>query len=85
MNSIKSAKYKVGVVISDKMTKTRVVIVERKVRHQFYGKIVKRKNKFKIHDAQEKSHVGDVVRIQETRPLSATKRWRLVEIVKKAQ
>jgi small subunit ribosomal protein S17 len=73
-------KEKVGVVISDKMNKTRVVLVERRVRHPVYGKEIKKHNKFYVHDEKNESKVGDKVRITETRPLSSTKRWRLVAI-----
>ena len=71
-----------GQVISDKMNKTIVVQVERKVKHPVYGKYVKRSTKMYVHDEENSSRVGDVVKIQQTRPLSKTKRWKLVEIVK---
>ena len=73
-----------GTVVSDKMDKTVTVLVERHVKHALYGKRVKSSKKFKAHDEKEIAKVGDVVRIMETRPLSATKRFRVVEIVKKA-
>lgn len=77
-------KERVGVVVSDKMEKTITVAVEGLVPHPLYGKGMKRTKKFKAHDEKNEGHVGDVVRIVETRPLSKTKRWRLVEIVKRA-
>ena len=72
----------VGVVVSDKMDKTIVVEVERITRHRLYGKIIKRHNKFKVHDAENKAKVINKVKIAQTRPLSKDKRWRLVEIIK---
>ncbi len=74
-----------GVVISDAMDKTVVVRVERRVRHEVYGKEVTRYKKFYAHDEKNESHKGDVVRIMETRPMSRLKRWRLVEILKKGK
>ena len=74
-----------GVVTSDKMDKTITVAVERKVKHPIYGKFVKKTTKFHAHDEKQECNVGDVVKIMETRPLSKTKRWRLVEIVEKAK
>jgi small subunit ribosomal protein S17 len=76
-------KERVGVVISDKMDKTRTVRVDRVVRHPTYNKMLKTQTKFKVHDEGNKSKAGDTVRIQETRPISKTKRWRLLEIIKK--
>ncbi|NNV56723.1 30S ribosomal protein S17 [Limnovirga soli] len=78
-------KTKVGVVSSNKMTKTITVAVERKVKHPIYGKFVKKTTKFHAHDEKNECTVGDVVKIMESRPLSKTKRWRLVEIVEKAK
>lgn len=78
-------KTRIGVVTSDKMDKTITVAVERKVKHPIYGKFVKKTTKFHAHDEKQECGVGDVVRIMETRPLSKTKRWRLVEIVEKAK
>lgn len=75
----------IGCVTSDKMQKTIVVEVTRHLRHSQYSKTIKRKAKFKVHDEKNEAHVGDVVRIIETRPLSRDKRWRLVQIVSKAQ
>jgi small subunit ribosomal protein S17 len=72
---------KVGTVVAKKMQKTVTVEVERQVRHPLYRKIVRRKQTFLVHDAAEKCKVGDIVRIIETRPISKTKRWRVLEIV----
>jgi small subunit ribosomal protein S17 len=77
-------KERVGEVVSDKMTKTIVVRVERRVPHPQFRKIVTRFKKFYAHDEQEQAGLGDRVRIRETRPLSKTKRWELVEVVEKA-
>ena len=74
---------KVGLVTSDKMTKTVVVRVERQVRHPKYKRYIRRRTKFMAHD-EIGAHIGDIVRIVETRPLSARKRWRVIEIVQKA-
>ncbi|OLY91996.1 SSU ribosomal protein S17P [Cnuella takakiae] len=78
-------KTRIGVVTSNKMTKTITVAVERKVKHPIYGKFVKKTTKFHAHDEQQTASIGDVVKIMETRPLSKTKRWRLVEIVEKVK
>lgn len=78
-------KTRIGVVSSNKMEKTVTVAVERKVKHPIYGKFVKKTTKFHAHDEKNECAVGDVVRIMETRPLSKTKRWRLVEVVEKAK
>ncbi|HWJ29878.1 MAG TPA: 30S ribosomal protein S17 [Flavisolibacter sp.] len=78
-------KTRIGVVTSNKMTKTITVAVERKVKHPIYGKFVKKTTKFHAHDEKNEASIGDVVRIMETRPLSKTKRWRLVEIVEKVK
>lgn len=78
-------KSRVGRVVSDKMDKTVVVSVEDFVRHPLYGKAVKRSKKFKAHDENNECRIGDKVRISETRPLSKSKRWRLVQIVEKAK
>jgi small subunit ribosomal protein S17 len=78
-------KERIGVVTSDKMEKSIVVAVERKVKHPKYGKFVKKTTKFVAHDEKNESHVGDTVKIMETRPLSKTKNWRLVEIVERAK
>ena len=77
-------KEKVGTVISDKNNKTRVVKVLRSFKHAFYDKVIKRSTKYYVHDEKNESHVGDEVKIVETRPLSKLKRWRLEQIVKKA-
>lgn len=84
---MESAKQKsrVGVVVSNSMDKTIVVAVERLVKHAFYKKYIKRTTKFKAHDNSNECQVGDKVKIIETRPLSKTKRWRLVDIVEKAK
>jgi|SRR3954447_14731273 small subunit ribosomal protein S17 len=74
-----------GYVVSDKMEKTIVVEVEDRVKHPLYGKVIRRTSKVKAHDEQGTAGVGDLVVISETRPLSATKRWRLVEILEKAK
>lgn len=74
-----------GYVVSDKMDKTVVVEVEDRVKHPLYGKVIRRTSKVKAHDEQNTAGVGDLVVIMETRPLSATKRWRLVEILEKAK
>lgn len=74
-----------GYVVSDKMQKTVVVAVEDRVKHPLYGKVMRRTTKVKAHDEASAAALGDLVRIMETRPLSATKRWRVVEIVEKAQ
>ena len=78
-------KTRVGVVVSNKMEKTVTVAVEDFVRHSLYGKAVKRTMNFKAHDEENVCNLGDKVRIMETRPLSKSKRWRLVEIVEKAK
>ena len=77
-------KTKVGRVVSDKMDKTIVVSVERLTRHRLYKRVIRLTTKFKAHDERNEARVGDTVRIEESRPLSATKRWRLVEIVARA-
>lgn len=78
-------KTRTGVVTSDKMDKTITVAVERKVKHPIYGKFVKKTTKFHAHDEKGECTIGDIVKIMETRPLSKTKRWRLVEIIEKAK
>lgn len=74
-----------GYVVSDKMDKTIVVEVEDRVKHPLYGKVIRRTSKVKAHDEANTAGIGDLVLINETRPLSATKRWRLVEILEKAK
>ena len=81
----KSRKTRIGIVSSNKMTKTITVAVERKVKHPIYGKFVKKTTKFHAHDDKNECSIGDVVKIMETRPLSKTKRWRLVEVVEKVK
>ena len=78
-------KERIGVVVSNKMDKSIVVAVERKEKHPMYGKFVKKTTKFVAHDEKSECSVGDTVRIMETRPLSKTKNWRLVEIVEKVK
>jgi small subunit ribosomal protein S17 len=78
-------KIRVGVVVSDKMQKTVVVRIDRRVPHPIYGKMVTRSKKFKAHDEENSAKTGDTVRIAETRPLSKDKRWRVVEIVERAR
>jgi len=78
-------KTRTGVVTSNKMEKTITVSVERRVKHPIYGKFVKKTTKFHAHDEKNECTIGDTVRIMETRPLSKTKRWRLVEVVEKAK
>ncbi|HON08982.1 MAG TPA: 30S ribosomal protein S17 [Verrucomicrobiota bacterium] len=77
-------KERIGVVVSDKMQKTIVVEVHRRVRHPKFKKIVSKHKKFYVHDEKQEAKVGDIVRIEETRPLSKLKRWQLVEIVERA-
>jgi small subunit ribosomal protein S17 len=78
-------KVREGLVISDKMDKTVVVEVEDRVKHALYGKVLRRTRKLKVHDEQNACGIGDRVSLMETRPLSATKRWRVVEILEKAK
>jgi small subunit ribosomal protein S17 len=78
-------KERIGVVTSDKMQKSIVVSVERKVKHPKYGKFVKKTTKFVAHDENNDCHIGDTVKIMETRPLSKNKNWRLVEIIERAK
>ena len=78
-------KTRIGVVTSNRMEKTVTVSVERRVKHPIYGKFVKKTTKFHAHDDKNECSIGDVVKIMETRPLSKTKRWRLVEVVEKAK
>ena len=78
-------KVREGLVVSDKMDKTVVVEVEDRVKHGLYGKVIRRTSKLKAHDEDNVAGVGDRVQIMETRPLSATKRWRIVEILEKAK
>ena len=86
MSAERSArKVREGLVVSDKMDKTVVVAVEDRVKHPLYGKVVRRTNKLKAHDEGNSAGVGDRVLLMETRPLSRSKRWRLVEILEKAK
>ncbi|MCB2219124.1 MAG: 30S ribosomal protein S17 [Bacteroidetes bacterium] len=85
METRKLRKERTGLVVSDKMDKSIVVIVERKVKHPIYGKFVKKTSKFTAHDEKNDCNIGDMVRIMETRPLSKNKCWRLVEIIERAK
>lgn len=78
-------KVREGIVVSDKMDKSIVIKVERKMKHPIYGKFLKRSTKFMAHDEKNECHIGDRVRIMETRPLSKNKCWRLVEIIERAK
>lgn len=78
-------KTRIGTVSSTKMDKTITVAVERKVKHPIYGKFLNKTTKFHAHDEKNECTVGDVVKIMETRPLSKTKRWRLIEVIEKAK
>jgi small subunit ribosomal protein S17 len=78
-------KVREGLVVSDKMDKTIVVVLEDRVKHPMYGKVIRRTSKVKVHDEENSAGTGDRVLLMETRPLSATKRWRLVEILEKAK
>lgn len=78
-------KVREGLVVSDKMDKTVVVEVEDRVKHPKYGKVIRRTKKYKAHDGENACGVGDRVRLMETRPMSATKRWRVAEILEKAK
>ena len=80
-----SRKTRIGTVVSDKMDKTVVVSIERRVQHPVYGKMIRRTKRLKAHDENNDAKKGDTVRIMETRPLSKDKRWRLVEIVERAR
>ena len=84
MSEAKRARTLSGRVVSDKMDKTVTVLVERKVTHPIYGKIVRRSQKYHAHDETNQCHTGDIVIIQECRPLSRTKAWTVAELVKKA-
>jgi small subunit ribosomal protein S17 len=78
-------KVRTGVVVSDAMDKTVVVRIDRQVRHRLYEKTVRRSSKLAAHDEQNDAHIGDIVRVMETRPVSKSKRWRMVEIVERAK
>lgn len=85
MEERNSRKERQGVVVSEKMDKTVVVAVEIREKHPIYGKFVMKTKKFHVHDENNDAHEGDTVRIMETRPLSKTKRWRIVEIIERAK
>ena len=85
VNDRNDRKTRLGLVVSDKMDKTVVVAVEDRVKHPLYGKVMRRTSKLKAHDEQNSCGIGDRVLLMETRPLSATKRWRVVEILEKAK
>lgn len=85
MERTSSRKTRVGLVVSDKMDKTIVVAIADRVAHPLYKKIVKKTYKLKAHDEQNTAHVGDKVKVMETRPLSKDKRWRLVEVIERAK
>ncbi len=78
-------KERIGIVVSNKMNKTIVVAEKRKVKHPIYGKFINRTSKFKAHDENNDCKIGDLVKIMETRPLSKTKKWRLVEIIERVK
>ena len=78
-------KNRVGIVVSDKMDKTVIIAIEEHVKHQKYGKVIKRTIRLKVHDENNECGIGDKILVAETRPLSADKRWRLVEIIEKAK
>lgn len=85
MESRPARKTRTGIVVSDKMEKTVVVSIERRVQHPVYGKMVRRTKRLKAHDEKNDAKTGDTVRIMETRPMSKDKRWRVVEIVERAR
>ena len=85
MTERKSRKTRTGVVVSDKMDKTVVLNVSQTVRHPLYGKIYKRNTKLQAHDETNDAHTGDIVKVMETRPISKTKRWRVVEVIERAK
>ena len=85
MREVISPHFQVGSVVSDKMQKSIIVAVEKKIEHPVYGKFVKTTKKFAAHDENNDANEGDTVKIMETRPLSKTKRWRLVEIIERAK
>lgn len=75
----------IGTVVSDKRDKTITILVERKIKHTLYGKVMKKSKKFQAHDENNECNEGDTVKVMETRPLSKTKRWRLVEIIERVK
>jgi len=84
-NNRKLRRERVGVVTSNSMDKSMVIVVKQKIKHPIYGKFVNKSSKFMAHDEENTCNVGDTVRISETRPLSKNKRWRLVEIIERAK
>ena len=84
-NRTAARKVREGIVVSDKMDKTVVVAIEQRVKHPLYGKVMTKTERLKAHDEANDAGVGDRVRVMETRPTSATKRWRLIEILEKAK
>ena len=84
-NNRKLRRERVGVVTSNSMDKSMVIVVKQKIKHPIYGKFVNKSSKFMAHDEENSCNVGDTVRISETRPLSKNKRWRLVEIIERAK
>jgi small subunit ribosomal protein S17 len=85
VQTAKHRKQRVGIVASNKMDKSATVIVERRLQHPIYGKYVKKNKKFMVHDERNECNEGDLVRIEESRPMSKRKRWRLVEVIEKAK
>jgi small subunit ribosomal protein S17 len=85
MEDRNSRKERIGKVVSNKMQKSITIAIDRKVKHPIYGKFMKKTTKLMVHDEKNEAGIGDTVRIMETRPLSKSKRWRLVEIVEKAK
>ena len=85
MNERRSRKVRTGTVVSDKMQKSIVVVIERRIKHPLYKKYFKKTTKIMAHDEKQEAHIGDTVKISETRPLSARKKWRLVSIIEKAK
>jgi small subunit ribosomal protein S17 len=85
MEERNSRKERIGKVVSNKMQKSITIAIDRKVKHPIYGKFMKKTTKLMVHDEKNEAGIGDTVRIMETRPLSKSKRWRLVEIVEKAK
>jgi len=84
-NTRNTRRERVGVVVSDSMDKSIVVVVKRKVKHPIYGKFVNKSSRFMAHDEENNANAGDTVKISETRPLSKNKRWRLIEIIERAK
>jgi len=84
-NRVNRRKFREGVVISNKMDKSLLVMVERKFAHKLYKKIIKRNKNYMVHDQENKANIGDIVKIMETRPLSKNKRWILVDIIRRSK